>query len=314
MNPLVVAEHDGDTLSAGTLAAIAAAKKISSTISILVLGSDCGRVAEAARHQSGVSSVRIAEHDILANNLPEACSPVIAKLAKEHTHVLMASSSRARNWMPRSAALCDCPMVTDVIDIPAEDTFVRPTYAGNAAETVRVTATIKFMTVRATAFAADVQGEANGEASILPFTDIAEEPSGASFVELRSSASERPQLADAQVVVAAGRGVGGAEGFNAVVEFADRIGAAVGASRAAVDAGYAPNDCQIGQTGKVIAPELYIAVGISGAIQHVAGIKDAKVIVAINKDEQAPIFEIADYGLVGDFKDMLPELAETLGK
>jgi electron transfer flavoprotein alpha subunit len=311
MTVLVVAEHDNAELVSATLNAVTAAAVLDSGIDVLVAGGDCGAAAEAAAKVSGVARVLVADNEAYAHKLAENVAPLIAQVAPAYSHVFAAHTVNGKNTMPRAAALLDVAQVSDIVAIETPDTFVRPIYAGNALETVRSTDAIKFLTVRATAFApAAAEG---GTATIEPIEGPGE--SGLSrFIGQELSGSERPELASARVVISGGRGMQSGENFKLIDEVADLLGAAVGASRAAVDAGFVPNDYQVGQTGKIVAPELYIAVGISGAIQHLAGMKDSKVIVAINKDEEAPIFQVADYGIVGDLFKILPELKSELEK
>lgn len=311
-NPLLVAEHAGGRLLPSSLSALGAASRLGDGVSVLVLGDGCAEAASEAGKLAHVADVAAAGGEEYRDLLPEPCSALIAGRAGSHSHVLMANGAAARNLLPRAAALSGCSMASDVVGIEAQDTFVRPVYAGKILETVRMSAPTKFLSVRATSFAAPEEEREGDPAPVAEADAAGAAKSNSRFVGTRVSGSDRPELTSANIVVSAGRGVGGAEGFAAVAGFADSIGAAVGASRAAVDAGYAPNELQVGQTGKVVAPELYIAVGISGAIQHVAGIMDAKTIVAVNKDPEAPIFEIADYGIVGDFREILPELGKAL--
>lgn len=308
MTVLIVAEHDNRTLRDNFRAVATAAKSLGGRAEALVIGDNCRAVADAAAAVEGIDGVRLVEHASLGNGLAENCAPVIAKQAKEASHVLMAAGSVSREWLPRAAALCDSQMLTDVIAIQSEDTFVRPLYAGNALATVQSKDAIKFMSLRTSAFAA----AADGAAATVDVVADGDDAGLSVFVEERVSELTRPELTSAKIVVSGGRGVGSAENFALIEKVADVLGAAVGASRAAVDAGYVPNDYQVGQTGKIVAPDLYLAVGISGAIQHIAGIKDAKCIVAINKDADAPIFEIADYGLVADLFEALPQLEAAL--
>jgi electron transfer flavoprotein alpha subunit len=311
MTVLVLAEHDNKTLKGATLNAVSAAQAIGGEIHILVAGDGARPAAEAAARIPGVAKVRLAEDPALAHGLAENVAPLLAKLAGEYSHVLAAATTSGKNIMPRVAALLDVMQVSDIQAVVSPDTFVRPIYAGNALATVQSKDPIKIVTVRATGFpAAPAEG---GSAAI-------EEVSGAAsaglseFVGAELSKSERPELTSARIVISGGRGMQSGENFKLLESVADKLGAAVGASRAAVDAGFVPNDYQVGQTGKIVAPELYIAVGISGAIQHLAGMKDSKVIVAINKDEEAPIFQVADYGLVGDLFKIIPELDQELAK
>ncbi len=312
MTILVIAEHDGKSIKSGTLNTLGAARKIGGEIHVLIAGADCrDAAAEAAARIPGVAKVLIADDPALAHGLAENLAPVVVNLAKDYGHVLAPASSFGKNLLPRVAALLDVQQISDISGVEAPDTFVRPIYAGNAIATVRSTDPIKVITVRTTAF--DPVPADGGTAPIE--ATAAQGSAGLSeFVSAEISQSERPELTSARVVVSGGRGLGSAENFKILEGVADKLGAAIGASRAAVDAGYVPNDYQVGQTGKVVAPELYVAVGISGAIQHLAGMKDSKVIVAINKDEEAPIFQVADYGIVGDLFTIVPELEAELAK
>ncbi len=315
MAVLVVAEHDGAALKPATLNAVAAAAEIAriagSDVHVLVAGSGCAAVAEAAAKIAGVAKVRLADDAAYAHGLAENVAPLLVKLAPDYSHILAPATTAGKNLMPRVAALLDVMQISDISAVEAADTFVRPIYAGNALATVQSKDPIKVITVRGTAFP-PVEA-AGGSAAVEPV-----ETTGSAglteFVRAELSKSERPELTSARVIISGGRGMQSGENFRLLESVADKLGAAVGASRAAVDAGFVPNDYQVGQTGKIVAPELYIAVGISGAIQHLAGMKDSKVIVAINKDEEAPIFQVADYGLVGDLFKVVPELDEELGK
>jgi electron transfer flavoprotein alpha subunit len=310
MGVLVFAEHDNHHLKPATLNTITAALELGEP-TVLVAGTDCRPAAEAAAKVAGVAKVLIADAPLYAHPLAETTAPLIAGLASGYTHLLAPATTTGKNIMPRVAALLDVAMLSDVSGIVDADTFVRPIYAGNALATVRSSDGIKVATVRATAFdAAPAEGGAAAIEALAPGQD----PGLSRFVGQELTKSERPELTAARIVISGGRGMGNGENFKLIEEVADSLGAAVGASRAAVDAGFVPNDYQVGQTGKVVAPELYIAVGISGAIQHLAGMKDSKLIVAINKDEDAPIFQVADYGLVADLFQALPELAAELRK
>ena len=307
MSVLVIAESNSKEVDRGTLSTITAAQKISDDISLLVF-EDIEEVLQNCRNIKGVTKV-ISSKGELEGGLAESLAPVIIDAIKDATHILSSAGTFGKNIMPRVAALKDSQQISDVCEIIDQDTFVRPIYAGNALATVKSSDKVKFLTVRATAFqAAETQG---GSAEIID-GPIAKTNGSSTFVKRNLSESDRPELTAAKIVVSGGRGIGSADNFALLDPLADKLGAAVGASRAAVDAGYVPNDYQVGQTGKVVAPELYIAVGISGAIQHLAGMKDSKVIVAINKDEDAPIFQIADFGLVGDLFQVIPELSEKL--
>jgi electron transfer flavoprotein alpha subunit len=310
MAALVVAEHDNRALRPATLNAVAAASEIAAgEVDILVAGKDCGAVAEAAAKIAGTRKVLLADDAAYEHGLAENVAPLVVKLAENYSHLLATATTSGKNLMPRVAALLDVMQVSDISAVVLPDTFVRPIYAGNALATVQSKDPVKVITVRGTAFP-PVEA-AGGSAAIEPIqttgaTGLSE------FVGAELSKSERPELTSARIIISGGRGMQSGENFHLLEKVADKLGAAVGASRAAVDAGFVPNDYQVGQTGKIVAPELYIAVGISGAIQHLAGMKDSKVIVAINKDEEAPIFQIADYGLVGDLFKILPELADEL--
>lgn len=309
MAVLLVAEHDNVHLKPSTLHAVAAAKTLGD-IDILVAGQNCITVAEAAVKIAGIKKVLLADDATYGHQLAENVAALVAKTGAAYTHILAAATTTGKNMLPRVGALLDVQPLSDVSGIESEDTFVRPIYAGNAFATVKSSDKIKVMTIRTTAFdAAPAEG---GSAAIEAIAGTGE--TGLStFVGQQLTKSERPELTSAKVVISGGRGMGNGENFKLIDAVADKLGAAVGASRAAVDAGFVPNDYQVGQTGKVVAPELYIAVGISGAIQHLAGMKDSKVIVAINKDPEAPIFQVADYGLVQDLFTALPELEKALG-
>ena len=314
MTVLVIAEHDNATLKPATLNTVTAAKALSDAgagdVTVLVAGAGCRAVAEAAAAIDGVAAVALADDPALANPTAENFGALVADQAAGHGHVLAPATTFGKNLLPRAAALLDVQQISDITEVVDQETFVRPIYAGNALATVRSADQTRLITVRATAF--DAAPATGGSAAISDVAAPAD--SGlADFVELAETGGERPELTAAGIIISGGRGLGSAENFALLDSVADKLGAAIGASRAAVDAGYAPNDYQVGQTGKVVAPELYIAVGISGAIQHLAGMKDSKVIVAINKDEEAPIFQVADYGLVADLFDALPELAAALG-
>lgn len=310
MAVLVIADQTGGALSDNTHKTVSAAKAIGGDIDILVTGKDCKSAAEAAAKIEGVRKVLLAQSDDLGHGLAEAIEAVVVPLMGGYDAVLTPATSQGKNFSPRIAAKLDVSHISDIVEVVDASTFVRPIYAGNALETVQSSEAKKVITVRPTAF------KAAGEGGSAAIEDIgAGDGAGATkFVTEEIVKSERPELTGAKIVVSGGRAMGSAEEFQKVIEpLADRLGAAVGASRAAVDAGYAPNDYQVGQTGKVVAPELYIAIGISGAIQHLAGMKDSKIIVAINKDGDAPIFQVADYGLVADYKAAVPELMSALG-
>ncbi len=309
MAVLVVAEHDNAAIKPATLHAVVAAKMLGGSVDVLVAGVNCRPAAEAAARIADVSKVRVADNPVYAHGLAENVAPLIAKLASGYSHLLAPTTTFGKNVMPRVAALLDVAQISDVVAIAGADTFVRPIYAGNALATMRSKDPIKVITVRGTAFAA--AATEGGNATIEAITE-ATDAGLSKFIRQELSKSERPELTSARIVVSGGRGMQSGENFRLLEALADKLGAAVGASRAAVDAGFVPNDYQVGQTGKIVAPDLYIAVGISGAIQHLAGMKDSKVIVAINKDEEAPIFQIADYGIVGDLFKIVPELTAAL--
>lgn len=309
MTILVLAEHDNSTLSEQTAKAVTAASQIGGDIHVLVAGHGAKDVADAAAKLAGVSKVLLADGASLANALAEPVADLIVSLAGGYDTILAPATSNGKNILPRVAALLDVMQVSDIVAVVSADTFKRPVYAGNAIQTVQATDATRVITVRTASFAAAGQ---DGSASVESVT-VPADAGLSSFVENKLSASDRPELTSAKIVISGGRAFGSAEKFNQyIVPIANKLGAAIGASRAAVDAGYAPNDLQVGQTGKIVAPDLYIACGISGAIQHIAGMKDAKIIVAINKDADAPIFQIADYGLVADLFDVLPELEKAL--
>ncbi|MGO6690533.1 electron transfer flavoprotein subunit alpha/FixB family protein, partial [Rhizobium leguminosarum] len=313
MTILLLADHDNASLSDQTAKALTVASKIAkeqaSDIHILVAGKAAKAAADAAAKLAGVSKVLLAESDELANNLAEPLADLIVSLAGSYDTILSAATSVGKNVLPRVAALLDVAQVSEIIEVISSDTFKRPIYAGNAIQTVQASDAKKVITVRTASFASAPEG---GSATIEAIPAVSD-PGLSTFVRDALSASDRPELTSAKIIISGGRALGSAEKFREVIlPLADKLGAAVGASRAAVDAGYAPNDWQVGQTGKVVAPQLYIACGISGAIQHLAGMKDSKVIVAINKDEEAPIFQVADYGLVADLFDVLPELQKAL--
>lgn len=309
MSVLVIGEHDNWHLGDQSAAAVGAALKISPDVNILVAGHDCAGVGKAASQLAGVKKVLLVDNPALSHQLAEPMAELIVMLAAEYDAILAPASSSGKNIMPRAAARLDVMQVSDIVEVVAPDTFKRPTYAGNAIQTVRSSDKIKIITVRTSAFGAVGNG---GDAPIEPRKfDIA--PSPARFVSQTSSETERPELGSAKIVLSGGRAFASKQSFESLLgPLADRLDAAIGASRAAVDAGFVTNDAQVGQTGQIVAPDLYIACGISGAIQHVAGMSRSKIIVAINSDPEAPIFEIADYGLVGDIFELLPELADAL--
>ncbi|OLQ71182.1 electron transfer flavoprotein subunit beta [Photobacterium proteolyticum] len=310
MATLIIAEHNNLSLSPDTKKAINAAMALSSSVSVLVAGDNCRNVADEASKVAGVEQVLLANNTVYEYQLAENLSALIAEVARQYTHILAPATTFGKNLMPRVAALLDVGQLSDVIQIKSEDTVIRPIYAGNALAEVRSNDPIKVITIRSAAFdLAEIQPEQSAPVSEL---DIVIANDMTKFVSRQAVESERPELAAARVVVSGGRGLGNSDSFALVEKLADKLGGAIGASRAAVDAGFVSNDLQVGQTGKIVAPELYIAVGISGAIQHLAGMKDSKVIVAINNDPDAPIFQIADYGLVGDLFELLPELIESL--
>jgi len=310
MSVLVIAEHDHSSLKASTLPTVSAAKKLGGDVHVLVAGSGSSGAAAAAAKLQGVAKVLHCDDAAYKNGLAENLAALIAKIGGSYSHILAPASFFGKNILPRAAALLDVQQISDVSGIESADTFVRPVYAGNAFETVQVSGNLKMMTIRMTAF--DPAPE--GGSAVIETVAGAGDTGLSEFVGQELTKSERPELATAKIVVSGGRALGSGENFTKYLEpIADKLNAAIGASRAAVDAGYVPNDYQVGQTGKIVAPNLYIAVGISGAIQHLAGMKDSKVIVAINKDGEAPIFQIADYGLVGDLFQILPELEKALG-
>lgn len=311
MTILILAEHNNQKLGAATLHAVTAASQLGGKIHLLVAGSAANEVAKQAASIAGVGKVLHADAAYYSYPLAENIAPLIASIGKNYSHILATATTTGKDIMPRAAAQLGVSQISEIIKIISPDTFMRPIYAGNALETVQTDEVVKVITLRQTAFApASVGG---GNAAIETLAPLAES-NLSSFVELQENKSERPELTSARIVVSGGRGMGSAENFKKLEVLADILKAGIGASRAAVDAGFVPNDYQVGQTGKVVAPDLYIAVGISGAIQHLAGMKDSKVIVAINKDENSPIFEIADYGLVAQWQDVLPELEQLLSK
>lgn len=311
MAALVIAEHDNHAVKGGTLNTVTAAAKCGGEVHVLVAGAGCGEAAKAAAAIAGVSKVLVADAAHLAEQLAEAVAEQVLAVAGAYSHVLAPATAFGKNVLPRVAAKLDVAQVSDITAVESPDTFQRPIYAGNAIATVQSADAVKVLTVRTTAF--DPAASSGGSAAVEAVSAAAD-PGTAQFVGREVARSERPELAGAKIVVSGGRGMGSAENFKLLEPLADKLGAAMGASRAAVDAGYAPNDWQVGQTGKIVAPQLYVAVGISGAIQHLAGMKDSKVIVAINKDEEAPIFQVADYGLVADLYTAMPELAAELDK
>jgi electron transfer flavoprotein alpha subunit len=311
MSILVVAEHSGGALVPAVLNTITAAGQIGGEVHVLVAGADVAGVAEAAAAISGVAKVLVADDARYANALAEPLAALVAKLADGYGHVVAAATKSGKNVLPRAAALLDVSPISEITAVISADTFERPIYAGNAIATVQSGDAVKVVSVRATAF--DAAAPEGGSAEIES-VDAADDPELSAFVGQELTRSERPELTSARIVISGGRGMQNGENFQLLEGIADHLNAAIGASRAAVDAGFVPNDYQVGQTGKVVAPDLYVAVGISGAIQHLAGMKDSKVIVAVNKDEEAPIFQVADYGLVADLFKVLPELEEELKK
>lgn len=309
MSILIVAEHDNSSVKSATLNVVTAAKAIGGEVTVLVAGENCSAAADAAAKIAGVDKVLVADNAAYAHQLAENVSLLVAELAKSYSYVLAASTSNGKNTTPRVAALLDVAQISDIISVESADTFKRPIYAGNVIATVQSIDPIKVITVRGTAFDAAPQ---EGGSAAVEAVSIAHDAGLSSFVGEEVAVSDRPELTAAKVVISGGRGMQNGENFKMLEAIADKLGAAVGASRAAVDAGFVPNDMQVGQTGKIVAPDLYVAVGISGAIQHLAGMKDSKVIVAINKDEEAPIFSVADYGLVADLFQALPELEKAL--
>ena len=305
MSILVIAEHDNSELKTATLNTVAAGMAIGGDIDILVAGSDCDSVAESASQVPGVGKVLLANKETYKNNLAENLGNLVVELSEGYTHILAPATTSGKNFMPRVAAKLDVSQISDISAVISEDTFERPIYAGNCIATVQSTDSVKVITVRTTGFDAC---EATGGSASISAIDNDTDAGVSSFVKEEIAESDRPELTAADVVISGGRGMQNGDNFSLLNGIADKLGAAIGASRAAVDSGFVPNDMQVGQTGKIVAPDLYIAVGISGAIQHLAGMKDSKVIVAINKDEEAPIFQVADYGLVADLFDALPEL------
>jgi electron transfer flavoprotein alpha subunit len=311
MATLLLADHDGTSVKDATAKAVTAAKALGAPIHVLVAGAGCKAAADAAAKLDGVAKVLLADAPVYAHALAEPLATLIAGLAGSYTNIVSASTTTGKNVLPRVAALLDVMQISDVVKVISPDTFERPIYAGNALQTVQATDAKKVITVRTASFAATGAGAPAPVEAVAAGSDAG----SSSFKGEELSKSDRPELASAKIIVSGGRALASAENFSKVIEpVADKLGAAMGASRAAVDAGYAPNDWQVGQTGKVVAPELYVAVGISGAIQHLAGMKDSKVIVAINKDEEAPIFQVADFGLVGDLFTIMPELEAELAK
>lgn len=309
MSVLIIAEHNNNNLSSSIFNVVTAAKQIDDDIHVFVAGLDCQAVAESAVSITGINKVLVSDAGFYQHQLAENIAPLVHQIAGDYSHILAAATTTGKNLLPRIAAMLDVAQISDIIAVESPEIFVRPMYAGNIIATVQSHDAIKIITVRTTAF--DPVDGHDGHAEIIsidPTTDVGL----SSFVREELTQSERPELTEAEIIVSGGRGLGSAENFKLIEELADKLGAAIGASRAAVDAGFVPNDYQVGQTGKVVAPNLYIAVGISGAIQHLAGMQDSKVIVAINKDEEAPIFQVADYGLVADLFKAVPEFTNAL--
>ncbi|MDP5209060.1 FAD-binding protein [Microbulbifer sp. 2205BS26-8] len=309
MSILVIAEHDNAELKGATCNTVAAAKAIGGDIAVLVAGAGCAAVADAAAKVDGVSKVLLADNAAYEHQLAENTARLVVDLGRDFSHILASATTTGKNMLPRAAALLDVQPISDIIAVESADTFKRPIYAGNVVATVQSSDTIKVLSVRATAFEAVAT---EGGSAPIESIDRADDAGVSSFIGEELAKSDRPELTAARVVISGGRGMQNGENFEMLYKLADKLGGAVGASRAAVDAGFVPNDMQVGQTGKIVAPDLYIAVGISGAIQHLAGMKDSKVIVAINKDEEAPIFSVADYGLVADLFEAVPELEAKL--
>ena len=309
MSILVIAEHDNIELKGATLNTITAAKEVGSEIDLLIAGSNCSSVVEKASLVEGINRVLVADKPAYKDFLAENIGSLVAEIGKNYSHILAPATTNGKNFLPRVAALLDVAQISDISSVVNEDTFERPIYAGNCVATVQSSDPLKVLTVRTTGF--DACSETGGSASVVEIP-IDNDLGISSFVKEELAKSDRPELTAADIVISGGRGMQSGENFSLLEGIADKLGAAIGASRAAVDSGFVPNDMQVGQTGKIVAPNLYIAVGISGAIQHLAGMKDSKVIVAINKDEEAPIFQIADYGLVADLFDALPELESKL--
>lgn len=310
MSTLILVEHEGGDIRPATLNVVTAATEIGGEIHLLVAGNDVAGVAQKASQVAGVAKVLVADDAAYTHEIAENLSALVVKHAAEYSHILFAATAAGKNVMPRVAALLDVSGISDIIEVKSEDTFIRPIYAGNALATVKSSDPVKVVGVRTTSF--DGASAEGGSAAVESIEGDAANES-VSFIGQELSSSDRPELTSADIVVSGGRGMQNGENFSMLDDIAEKLNAAVGASRAAVDAGFVPNEYQVGQTGKVVAPDLYLAVGISGAIQHLAGMKDSKVIVAINKDEEAPIFQVADYGLVADLFDALPELSQELG-
>ncbi len=309
MTTLVIADHDNESIKAATLVTVAAAKEIGGDIEVLVAGDNCGAAGEGAAKIDGVSKVLVADNAAYGHQLAENIAELIAEIGRNYSHILTSATTTGKNFMPRVAALLDVAQISEIVAVVSDDTFQRPIYAGNAIATVQSSDEIKVITVRGTAF--DAVGAEGGTATVESL-DVAKDAGISTWMKEDIVELDRPELTAAKIIISGGRGMQNGENFKLLESVADKLGAAIGASRAAVDAGFVPNDMQVGQTGKIVAPELYIAVGISGAIQHLAGMKDSKVIVAINKDEDAPIFQVSDYGLVADLFKAVPEFDEKL--
>jgi electron transfer flavoprotein alpha subunit len=309
MSVLIIAEHDNKTLKPATLNTVTAATQIDADVHLLVVGFECQTVVEQASQVAGVTKVMVADNAVYEHQLAENVSKLIVEVASGYGHILAPATTTGKNTLPRVAALLNVAQLSDVIKVESSDTFVRPIYAGNAIATVKTSDSVKVLTIRTTGFDPAASEGGNAEREVLSQAIVSDR---SRFVKEQLAESDRPELTAARVVISGGRGMGNGDNFKLLEGVADKLGAAIGASRAAVDAGFVPNDLQVGQTGKTVAPDLYIAVGISGAIQHLAGMKDSKVIVAINKDEEAPIFQVADYGLVADLFDAVPELEKSL--
>lgn len=309
MSVLVIAEHDNAALAVGTTNTISAATQLETDVHVLVAGSGCRAVAEEAAKVNGVGKVRLTDSPLFEHALAEPIADLVVSIAGDYSHILVAATKFGKNILPRASALLDVVTISDISEIESADTFVRPIYAGNAMLTVQSNDSPKCLSVRATAF--EEAASEGGSREIEELSSV-DDPGFSSFLSQDLTVSERPELTSARIVISGGRGMQSGDNFSLLEGVADKLNAAIGASRAAVDSGYVPNDYQVGQTGKIVAPDLYVAVGISGAIQHLAGMKDSKVIVAINKDEEAPIFQVADYGIVGDLFNVVPELEAAL--
>ncbi|MFT5598926.1 MAG: electron transfer flavoprotein alpha subunit [Gammaproteobacteria bacterium] len=309
MSNLVIVEHDNNEVAVATLNAITAAQQIGGDIDLLVAGENCQSVAESAAQIAGIAKVKVADNAMYGHHMAENLASLIVDIAKDYSHILVSATTFGKNMMPRASALLDVAQISEIVEVKSPDTFVRPIYAGNALATVQSSDAIKVITVRTIKFEA---AAATGGSATIEAISVAEEAGLSSWISQAVSGGDKVELTSASIVVSGGRGMKNGENFAMLQAIADKLGAAVGASRAAVDSGFVPNELQVGQTGKVIAPDLYIAIGISGAIQHLAGMKESKVIVAINNDSEAPIFQVADYGLVADLFDAVPELEAAL--